>query len=283
MEVTEAKFYNYDCFLLEDRKATLKEFTGTGIPVGQFLEAGALSSSPNLAFNTCASCTTCIPCRIAVDRFEMNRSQKRSFKKNSDLSVIFSTETPNAHMLEQHADLFAKHKSARNLQPLGKEAKETEAKTIESKDRAFLKLKIENAKSSTLLFVEAHHANGNLAGAAVMRQDFPHIVLEHVYYETQNPNRSLGTFLILNCINSIEAIATYKEKKDSYLYLGTWMTDEKKRLHYKKMFNGPHHAFEILTKRGWKALDNVPPECRHRPDAFQQNAIRSILGTPVTW
>ena len=52
-----------------------------------FMDAGFRRSGDIIYQPVCRGCRSCLPLRVPVDQFAMNKSQRRCFKRNSDLTV----------------------------------------------------------------------------------------------------------------------------------------------------------------------------------------------------
>ena len=62
---------------------------------GPALEQGFRRAGGHLYFPQCPQCQACTPCRVDVEKFQPDRSQRRCLKRNADLEVIESMPSYN--------------------------------------------------------------------------------------------------------------------------------------------------------------------------------------------
>jgi arginyl-tRNA--protein-N-Asp/Glu arginylyltransferase len=74
-----------------------------------FLAAGYRRNGNSLYTMRCVGCSQCVPIRLHPAEFSPNRNQRRTLKKNSDLSVHFNS----VQMSEENLDLCEHFLSAR--------------------------------------------------------------------------------------------------------------------------------------------------------------------------
>ena len=71
---------------------------------------GFRRSGPYLYAPMCSACKACVPTRLPVAEFKMNRSQKRCWRDNADIAV----EQCDAIDLAEHYDLYARYIESRH-------------------------------------------------------------------------------------------------------------------------------------------------------------------------
>jgi len=89
--ITEA----HPCSYLDDREARTA-FVDPSVPISKNLASalnlqGFRRSGRYLYKTSCTNCSACQPLRVDVARFKPNKSQKRNWKKNSDIKTLVKT------------------------------------------------------------------------------------------------------------------------------------------------------------------------------------------------
>lgn len=195
--------------------------------------------SGNLIYRPhCRDCRACVAVRIAVDRFEPNRSQRRCLARNSDLRERIVP----AERDDERFDLYRRYLGQRhpNGGMSGHDAEEF--------DRFLI------GDWSTTRFLELRepgkHDNG---GDGILRAlavtDVADDALSAVYtiYDPADAARGLGTYAIL-C-----QIAWAKREGLRHLYLGYWI-DGHPKMDYKRRFD----ALERFDGHGWQPMHDRP-------------------------
>lgn len=189
------------------------------------LSAGGFRRSHNLVYKpACGGCDACVPVRIPAHRFKPSRSQRRTWRMNTDLEVEIAA--PRATL--EHYALFDRYQQARH--------RGSGMATMSFTD---FRAMVEETPVDTRL-VEARTADGELV--AVSLTDWLADGLSGVYkfYEPELPARSLGTFLILWHVEHA------REQGLDSVYLGYWISACSK-MSYKTRFR----PLEALTASGW--------------------------------
>ncbi len=175
----------------------------------------------------CEHCKACVACRIPVEQFHPNRSQRRCLHRNADLVCrdLAPGYTPERYTLYQRY-LHTHHQGG------GMD------EGTEESFREFL-----NTPWGTTRYLEWRHNSCLLAVAAI---DIAAHALSAVYtwYEPEQGYRGLGTFAIL------QQIAYAQRHGLNWVYLGYWIEDHPK-MDYKRRF----HPLEILGTDGWQHRD----------------------------
>lgn len=197
-------------------------------------QRGFRRSGEHVYLPHCKPCSACIPVRIPVIGFAPNRSQRRTWKINQDISV-----TPvEAKFNEEHFQLYQRYLSHRHKDG---------GMDNPDQDRymAFL-----TSTWSDTCFYEFRLFRQLLAIAVIDR-------LQHglsAVYSFFDPNlgkRGLGVYTILWGIQETQALGL------PWLFLGYWIKDCKK-MGYKINFR----PLEILSGEGWKKIackDSIIP------------------------
>lgn len=195
------------------------------------LYAGALAqgfrrAGGHLYRPRCARCHACVPCRLPVDGFRMNRSQRRCLKRNADLDVIESTPGYN----DERFALYSRY--LRHRHPGGG----MDDPGVEDFEQ-FL-----SAPWSPTLFLEMRR-QGQLLGVAVTDVCVSGLSAVYTFFDPDEHARSLGTFGILS------QLELARRRGLEHLYLGYWIEDHPK-MDYKRRFAG----LQVLGENGWSPL-----------------------------
>lgn len=171
----------------------------------------------------CNNCKKCIACRVPVDGFIANRSQKRCLKKNSDVEL----SVHDATYKEEYFSLYSRYLNSRH-------ADGSMANPAREDFRQFL-----YCNWSDTRFME-FRLSGKLVAIAVT--DFLSDGLSAVYsfFEPELEARSLGTLCIL------KQIEYALEHSLQHVYLGYWIEDHPK-MQYKINFR----PLEIYHEEQW--------------------------------
>lgn len=174
----------------------------------------------------CRRCRACVSCRIAVERFRPDRSQRRCLRRNADLEV---RRTEPGFTAERYR-LYRRYLRSRHP---GGGMDEADAADFER----FLV-----APWSPTEFIELR-AGGHLLGVAVTDVTSSGLSAVYTFFDPEQPRRSLGTFAILSQIDLARRLRAH------YLYLGFWI-DGHPKMDYKRRFA----AAELLGPDGWQPL-----------------------------
>ena len=194
---------------------------------GPALEHGFRRAGGHLYLPRCAQCHACTPCRIDVERFRPDRSQRRCARRNADLVV---TECPAGYNAERHA-LYEKY--LRHRHP-GGGMDDADASDF----RRFL-----TAPWSPTLFLEIRQRE-RLLGVAVTDLCASGASAVYTFFEPDEPARSLGTFAIL------AQVELARRRCLPFVYLGFWI-DGHPKMDYKRHFR----PLQIRTAVGWQTMD----------------------------
>lgn len=220
----------HPCSYLEDQEATTL-FVDPEAPVdialySQLSQLGFRRSGSHLYRPQCGSCQACISCRIPVNMFNPNRSQRRAWQRNRDVAISITDDINTS----KHYDLYAKYISHRHQD--GDMYPPSVAQY-----EAFL-----TREWGVTRYLELH-ANGELLGVAVCDQLEDGLSAVYTFYDPGQDRRSLGVFAIL------AQIEIARNQGLSYLYLGYWIK------HCDKMrYKIQYRPLELLINRRWMRL-----------------------------
>jgi leucyl-tRNA---protein transferase len=224
----------YSCSYLPNETAT-SLFADPGAPINMvqysalarlgFRRSGHLVYRPH-----CPHCSACLPIRIPVDRFQANRNQQRTWKKNRDLHTI----RPRLEFHKEHFELFRRYLAARH--PNGGMDNST--------PQDYLNF-ITSDWSETSL-IEFRSPEQQLFGVAVLDLLTDGISAVYSFFDPIEAKRSLGVYMILWEINEA------KRLRLPYVYLGYWIR-ACRVMQYKTNFR----PFELYQKEFWSIVQET--------------------------
>ncbi len=190
----------------------------------QLIELGYRRSGSHTYRPHCRNCQECIPCRIPVNEFCPNRSQRRCLHTNN----VCSTQLMAADYSDEHFELYQRYINARH-------ACGNMANPLPQDYKNFL-----YSDWSETFFLELRENNQLLAVAVC---DLVDSGLSAVYsfYDPDALNRSLGTLCVLKMIEQAKLMGL------EYLYLGYLIRDSNK-MRYKQCFR----PLEIFIDNQWQ-------------------------------
>lgn len=216
------------CAYLPGRQAREVAFRASQMPSGlyrslmdlNFRRDGDIFYQP-----ACATCDACRAIRVPVAHFRPNRSQRRCWKANRDLTITAGPPEPTR---EKHR-LFEAYLSSRHPD------------LMSSSWDALSSLMTESPLPTLEI---TYRAGQRLAGVAILDIEPAAASTVYCFFDPERPRRSLGTF---NVLWSIEF--AYQQGLE-YLYLGYYVRDSRK-MNYKRHFR----PCEILAPDGkWQCL-----------------------------
>ena len=192
--------------------------------------------SQNIAYRpACEGCNQCKSARVIVDRFDMKASQRRIWRKNSDMEAV---EMPPKATQEQY-ELFRRYLKARHRD--GGMADMTHLD---------YEMMVEDSPVDTLLIeyrqlTDIHETNGKLVGVTLADLLPDGISMVYSFFEPELEKRSLGQFMILDQIKRSRRYGL------PYLYLGYWVKNSPKMA-----YKSAYRPLEILDEREqWRVLN----------------------------
>lgn len=191
-----------------------------------FRRAGGHVYRPN-----CRDCQACVPCRIPVADFKLDRNQRRCLARNADLELGWrkAEVSDEAHRLYERY-LAWRHPGGGMDEPGGDDF------------RRFLISPWEGTQ-----FLEVRLA-GELVAVAVTDTGRQSLSAVYTFYSPSHAGRSLGVFCILQQLRHAGAQGM------RHLYLGYWIPGHPK-MHYKSRFR----PLEVLRHGRWQRLmDDTP-------------------------
>jgi arginine-tRNA-protein transferase len=191
--------------------------------------------SQNVAYMPyCDGCQACVSVRVKGADFQPGRTMRKIVNRNCDVTATRRPALPTA---EQYA-LFRRYIDRRHA-----DGGMADMNVLD------VALMIEDTMIDTSL-VEyrlpptAHEPRGRLVGVSLQDKLSDGLSLVYSFFEPDLPERSLGTFMIVDAIRSLERLGL------AYCYLGYWIGQSDK-MNYKTRFQPQ----ERLTTLGWRRMD----------------------------
>ncbi len=190
----------------------------------QLIELGYRRSGSHTYRPHCKHCKQCIPCRVPVNRFRPNRSQRRCLQNNKNCTIHRVT----ADYSDEHFELYKRYINARH-------AHSNMANPGPEDYKSFL-----YSDWSDTFFVELRE-NSQLLAVAVCDHVNSGLSAVYSYYTPDAPNRSLGTYCVMKMIEHTKLMGL------EYLYLG-YMIHGSNKMKYKQCFR----PLEVFINNRWQ-------------------------------
>ncbi|MCK4839326.1 MAG: arginyltransferase [Desulfobulbaceae bacterium] len=184
--------------------------------MGILLAAGYRRYGNTVYTMGCENCRSCIPIKLDPFEFVPNRNQKRSSKRNLDLTIARNPLTPDKEAIALLQTFFDHRYPGKN-------------NSAEDYYAGFF------LNSSEFSAEIRYCSEGKLLGVSIIDVGRTWLNAVYFFFEPQSSKRSLGTFNIINLIDLC------KEQNIHNLYLGYWIK-ESSAMNYKAAFQ-PHYVF----------------------------------------
>ena len=221
----------HECSYLDDQLASTS-FVDPELAIDTALytrlsEMGFRRSGQYIYAPRCENCQACIPVRIPVAHFHLNRQQKRCARRNGDLEIRIQHRVNH----DEHYPLYEEYISQRHndgdMYPPSRRQYDD-----------FIGNLLENSR-----VMEFRQEKELVAGAVIDLLDNALSAI-YTYFLPSASRRSLGTFSILS------QIALARDLDLDYVYLGYWIKQSRK-MAYKSTFR----PLEILLKGQWRRIN----------------------------
>lgn len=196
---------------------------------GQLVTHGFRRSGSHVYRPHCAQCRDCIPCRINISQFVLNRSQSRCLKRNLDVV----TKIQPAGFTDEYFKLYSRYINQRH----------GDSSMANPRPEDFSNFLLCDWGQS--LFIESR-LNGRLIAVAVsdFLSDGPSAV--YSFFDPDASQRGLGTFAVL------QQIWLARLYQMPHVYLGYWLQAHPK-MDYKKNFAG----LELFDGIRWEPMNHL--------------------------
>ena len=218
------------------------ELGGTGAAIFyDDLSRAGFRRSHHFAYRpACRSCSSCVPVRIAVDRFRHTRSTRRIRNTNTDISGDFLA----ARATPEQFQLFSAYQRSRHA--------DSDMASMRYGDYRGM---VEDTPVRTKV-AEFRDRSGALVAASLIDLLDDGVSAVYSFYDSQQPKRSLGTWSILWLVEHC------RRHGQPFVYLGYWVSESPK-MAYKARFP----ALEQLVDGIWTASGPLPAGDRRRGEA----------------
>lgn len=202
------------------------------------LTKGGFRRSQNIAYQpACKGCEACISVRLPVDDFHISRNLRRVRKHNHDLEGRLCPPGPTS---EQYA-LFRDYLDSRHSD--GGMADMNVFDYMAMVGDTGIETRIVEYRPRLPLDVEPEDYRPPLLAAALTDVLDDGLSMVYSFYVTDEPGRSLGTYMILDHIEMARQMGL------PYVYLG-YFVEGSPKMHYKTRFRPQ----ERLGPNGWERV-----------------------------
>jgi len=218
----------HKCGYLPGRMAT-NLVPDPGVPMtmalySQLIELGYRRSGSHTYRPHCRNCIECVPCRIPVDRYRPNRSQRRCLQRNLNCT----SQRVKAGFIDEHFQLYQRYVNARH-------GDGNMANPDPEEYRHFL-----YSDWSDTFFIEIRES-ARLVAVAVCDRVNSGLSAVYSFFEPDLPKRGLGTYCILEMIKQTRVMNL------EYLYLG-YLIHGSNKMKYKRYYQ----PLEVLINNQWQ-------------------------------
>ena len=204
--------------------------------MNDLLTQGGFRRSQNIAYRpACEGCRACVSVRIVAGEFQPTRNMRRVIARNDDLiGQMFAAEPSSEQYSLFRTYLEARHKrggmSDMSVLDYAMMVEDTHVQTKV----------IEYRRRGPDSFMTGR-GEGKLLAVALSDQMGDGLSMVYSYFDPEEEDRSLGTYMILDHVARARAAGV------PYVYLGYWVNGSRK-MDYKVRFSPQEH----LTTRGWE-------------------------------
>jgi arginyl-tRNA--protein-N-Asp/Glu arginylyltransferase len=220
----------HTCSYLPEQQATTL-FIDPAAPIdgpaySQLSEMGFRRSGPHLYRPHCARCNACVPARVPVAKFQLNRQQRRIWQRNADLTVIDRTALNGADYYALYAKYIeGRHRDGDMYPPTPQQFE------------SFL------TREWDLTHYYCFYHDTRLLAVAVVDVMSNGLSAIYTFYDPEEKNRSLGVYAVLWQIQRARELGLPS------VYLGYWIKQCRK-MSYKINYR----PIELLVNGRWVAL-----------------------------
>ena len=198
-----------------------------------FVQHGFRRSGELIYRPYCRECNACVPVRVPVNEFQLNRTQKRVWRRNQDVAV----EARPPVFDPEHFALYERYQAARHP---GSSMDDPDPERYHS---FFFSRQVKTVLYELRLTPVSGAEPGRLLGVAVVDVLRDALSAMYTFFEPDLRARGLGVYTIL------WQIAEARRLGLSWLYLGYWIEECHKmayKIHYQPL--------EALDKGKWSRI-----------------------------
>ncbi|MGQ4272562.1 arginyltransferase [Terrihabitans sp. B22-R8] len=204
--------------------------------LNDLLSQGGFRRSQTIAYRpACETCRACVSVRVLVNEFDWTRGFRRIRKANSDLVGEMKPSSSNS---EQYA-LFRRYLDARHSE--GGMASMSVLDYSQMVEESHVRTQLVEYRRRGPDSAINGRGSGPLIAVALTDVLSDGLAMVYSFYDTDDAQRSLGTFIILDHIARARAMGL------PYIYLGYWIHGSQK-MAYKSRFLPQ----ERLMPGGWE-------------------------------
>jgi leucyl-tRNA---protein transferase len=201
---------------------------------------GGFRRSQSIAYMPyCESCNACVSTRVPAETFDLKRSFRRVMERNTD---IVATRVPARPTAEQYA-LFRSYIEGRHADGGMADMSIPDFTVMVEDGLPGTFITEYRLKPSLAVSQNARTRVGPLIGVALCDRVSDGASMVYSFYDCDETERSLGTYMILEHIEYVRSINL------PYLYLGYWVKGSPK-MDYKRRFQPQ----EQLGAEGWELV-----------------------------
>ncbi|WP_374763604.1 arginyltransferase [Yunchengibacter salinarum] len=218
-----------------DGRTERKVFTELAGPdaaaLGEALGRVGFRRSQSVVYRpACEGCAACISVRVRANDFRPRKSDRRVWKRNSDLKAVLRP----AEVTEEQFDLLSRYLAHRHGDGSMAEMSREEFRDM-----------VETTPVPTVMVEYRRVMDDRLMACALTDELSDGLSMIYSFFDTSAPRRSLGTHVILDHIERTQAM------RRDYVYLGYWVEGSPK-MDYKRRFR----PLEKLGPDGWHTLED---------------------------
>ncbi|WP_395667176.1 arginyltransferase [Methylocella sp.] len=219
----------------QERKVFTHLIGGRAVGLNDQLTLSGFRRSQTIAYRpACERCRACVSVRVKVDEFRWSKTFRRALERNHDLVSGVGRTEPTA---EQYA-LFRRYLDARH----------GEGGMADMTVLDYSMMVEDTHVESRLVEYRARdperRGEGELVAACLTDLLADGLSMVYSFYAPDHPQRSLGTFMILDHIERARRLGL------PHVYLGYWVEGSQK-MAYKERFLPQ----ERLTMNGWERVE----------------------------
>ena len=215
----------------EERKLFTHLSRGRSAGLVDNLLKGGFRRSQNIAYTPyCDGCSACVPVRILVEGYQPTRTFRRVIRTNEDVSAERIGAVPTSEQYSLFRDYIDNRHGDGGMADMS------------VLDYAMM---VEDSVVNTFLTEyrvpqDSDECADTLVAVSLCDQLSDGISMVYSFFDPDMPQRSLGTFMILETIDAARRLGL------PYVYLGYWIKGSAK-MDYKTRFTPQ----EVLTPDGW--------------------------------